>query len=56
MYHPNSVVLNYIFFRHGGAMAWRGWASVFQDIVKNMAPRCWVKSPNGFCDFLATTI
>jgi hypothetical protein len=56
MYHPNSVVLNYIFFRHGGAMAWRGWASVFQDSVKNMAPRCWVKSPNGFCDFLATTI
>jgi hypothetical protein len=44
------------FFRHGGAMAWRGWASVFQDSVKNMAPRCWVKSPNGFCDFLATTI
>jgi hypothetical protein len=44
------------FFRHGGAMAWRGWTSVFQDSVKNMAPRCWVKSPNGFCDFLATTI
>jgi len=45
-----------IFFRHGGAMAWRGWSSVFQDSVKNMVPRSWVKSPNGFCDFLATTI
>jgi hypothetical protein len=28
------------FFHHGGAMAWRGWPSVFQDSVKNMAPRC----------------
>jgi len=37
-------------------MAWRGWSSVFQDSVKNMVPRSWVKSPNGFCDFLATTI
>jgi hypothetical protein len=42
------------FFRHGGAMAWRGWPSVFQDIVKNMAPRWRMKSPSGFCDFLAT--
>ena len=25
-------------------------------LVKNMVSRCWVKSPNGFCDFLATTI
>jgi hypothetical protein len=42
------------FFHHGGAMAWRGWPSVFQDSVKNMAP-CWrMKSPNVFCDFLAT--
>jgi len=36
------------FFRHGGAMTWHGWSSVFQDSVKNMAPRSWVKSPNGF--------
>ena len=41
---------------HVGAMAWCRWPSVFQDSVKNMAPRCWVKSPNGFCDFLVTTI
>jgi hypothetical protein len=51
---PSGVVLN-IFFRHGGAMAWRGWPSVFHS-VKNMAPRCWVKSLNGFRDFPATTI
>jgi hypothetical protein len=45
-----------IFFHHGGTMAWRGWSSVFQDSVKSMVPHSWVKSPNGFCDFLATTI
>jgi hypothetical protein len=44
------------FFRHVGDMAWRGWSSVFQASVKNMAPRSWVKSPNSFCDILATTI
>jgi hypothetical protein len=44
------------FFRHVGDMAWRGWSSVFQDSVKNMTPRSWVKSPNSFCNFLATTI
>ena len=33
-------------------MAWHGWPSVFQDSVKIMAPRCWVKSPNGFSIFL----
>ncbi len=39
--------------RHGGIMAWRGWPSVFQDSLKNMAP-CWrMKLPNGFCNFLA---
>ena len=35
-------------------MAWRGWPSVFQDSVKNVAPRWRMKSPNDFCDFLAT--
>ena len=44
------------FFRHVGDRQWRGWSSVFQDSVKNMAPRSWMKSPNSFCDFLATTI
>ncbi len=35
-------------------MAWRGWPSVFQDSVKNMAPHWRMKLTNGFCDFLAT--
>jgi hypothetical protein len=35
-------------------MAWHGWPSVFQDSVKNKAPRWRMKSPNGFCDFLVT--
>ena len=46
-----------IFFPPWGAIiAWRGrgWPSVFQDSVKNMAPRWRMKSPNGFCEFLAT--
>ncbi len=27
---------------------------MFQDSAKNMVPRWRMKSPNGFCDFLAT--
>ena len=39
---------------HVGAMAWRRWPSVFQDSIKNRAPRWRMKSPIGFGNFLAT--
>ena len=43
------MVLN--FSRHVGTMAWRRWPSVFQDSVKNTAPRWRMKLPNGFSIF-----
>jgi hypothetical protein len=34
MHKPQWSGFKLFFFRHGGAMAWRGWPSVFQDSMR----------------------